>query len=555
MIQRIAALLLSTLLVVASCAQSPTEPEGSAEPTPAATPTPAGPSEPEGKFTIALREWGTESWVPRLATAERVVLHLVLDTLIGLDAETRKLTPRLAESWSLEEVGSEWVWNFKLREGVQFNEGKGDLTAEDVKFSWGEFLKPDTLCICAGAISNAVDGDMANFEIVSPYEFELHSSKPTATLPLDISNSTEGLTILPKEYYESVGDEGWQKHPIGSGPFTWVEHQTGERLSLEAVPNHWRQTPQMKVLDILLVPEDSTRLAMLTTGEIDLAPFQANFKAELDASSDVKLFDLPNGNLVHVALGGMYYDLPDKNCTACPWVGYDEDARNVREALTLAIDRQAIIDRLLFGEGLIAAAPFAWFPGPFEFNDPGWSPPSYDPDKAKELLEAAGHPDGFDIELTMFTERGVEADIGELVASYWDAIGLSVKRTRTEFRPIFREKLGTRDTAGLAWVISTVGIRDDPISLIGGNHMPEGDRAYLHDATVTELVHRGVAEVDQEARNAIARELGTYYIEERLGIPMMSIGALWGASSAVESWPSVNGKPELNNVEYIRFSR
>ena len=203
--------------------------------------------------------------------------------------------------------------------------------------------------------------------------------------------------IHSKKYIESIGEQGAERNPVATGPYRFAEHIRGDRIAYEAVDNHWRATPQWKRLVFVKVPEPATRLAMLRASNVDVVEIGGEYADELKKAG-LRTLTMPNVAWLYVILGGQWPTKPTYD-PKVPWAQPDaERARKVRLAMNLAVDKQAIMQRILGGLGTTTGA---WLSYP---NDP-WStetlkkPYPYDPPQARKLLAEAGYPNGF--ELTM----------------------------------------------------------------------------------------------------------------------------------------------------------
>ncbi len=563
----VAVLALILTLIVTACGGDDEELAATARPTappqatatPAPTPTPAAtptPRVPQGTLNIAIDSLGTEAWINRLVSGpENAVNYSIGEGLIAGHPSTRALQPMLATSWSVANVGSEWIWTFRLRPNTPFHDGNGSVTSEDVKLSFAEMLKPDVKVSVATGVKALVQNDMKNFEVVSPTEFKLRAAALDVSIPIQLSMLQPTLLIMPKAYYEARGDDGFQRKPVGSGPFIFKSHSRGQSVTLEAVPNHWRQTADIQTATYTIIPEPATRIAMLRTGQADMAVIPGSFKREA-SSGGLRTHSILKQANVYVSLGGMYYDLPAKNCTTCPWVGIGGNAQKVREALTIAIDRKSIVDKLLNGEAEPAAAPWMWTPGPFAFIDQSWKVPEYNPTRARQLLAEAGYPSGFSIKVAINSLPGFveQADTGLAVASFWEDIGIKVQREQIEFLPTFRTSMVERNTSGYAWILNMI-FQDEPLRNSRTLFNKSASLAYIHDPKFDEYIAKYGAETDLEKRMAAARELGSYVVEQRLGIPLFSTNGLWGLSAKVNRWENVTAYPYFNSLERITLKR
>ena len=168
---------------------------------------PASSSGPTGQVVLAdtFANLGKSSFTPWLITSnEEVITHMVGETLIRSNPKTRALEPALAESWDLST--DTLTWTFKLRPNIPFHDGYGTLTADDVRLSWQQYIRPDSIQGFAVGYRQAVGGDISGFEIVSPLEFRLHAQKPVITLPGTLTDGVVGLVIQSKKYWDAVGD-------------------------------------------------------------------------------------------------------------------------------------------------------------------------------------------------------------------------------------------------------------------------------------------------------------------------------------------------------------
>jgi ABC-type transport system substrate-binding protein len=199
--RRGAALLASVAIIVAAC--NTPEPQDSAEPGSSATTSSAGPSAPAavvptGDLIAAVETTGSQEFAPHLAGHDNLPMgKLMYDTLTRVNKDTQQLEGHLAESYSLSDDGL--TWTFKLRPNIPFHDGWGTLTSEDVKYSWEQWIREDSVQNRATQLRQAVGGTMDNFEIVNDLEFKVHSgTEPFVTLPAVLSSTINCLLITSK---------------------------------------------------------------------------------------------------------------------------------------------------------------------------------------------------------------------------------------------------------------------------------------------------------------------------------------------------------------------
>ncbi len=228
------------------------------------------------------------------------------------------MAPSLAESWTVS--ADQRVYEFKLREGLQFHNGD-PFTAEDVKFSFLRYRWP-----------KHQSQKVREVEVVDPYRVRFHLPEPWPDFMTYYGTLATGAAwIVPKKYIEQVGEDGFKKHPIGLGPYKFVRQTPGIELVMEAFEGYWRKMPHVKRLVFKSVPDATTRMAMLKKGEVDVA-YLLSVPLAQEAKRDPKLKVAFSG-----AIGIFWLDFLDQWDPKSPW--HD---RRVRLAANYAIDRQAL---------------------------------------------------------------------------------------------------------------------------------------------------------------------------------------------------------------------
>src|SRR6266536_3271836 len=285
---------------------------------------------------------------------------------------TAEVDPDLAESWTLSPDGT--VWTFNLRKGVQFHKGFGELTAEDVKFSFERQINK------APGTRYGVNLDVIkSIEVVNPHTVQIALKSFDPILLLRMVGYQQGY-ILSKKAIEKYGEQ-FKWSPVGTGPFYFERHSPREKIVLKAFDKYHAGRPQIDEVHWFDVPEDATKLIGLEKGTFDLLYPEA---VTADFADQVKKM---GAVIDRRGPGGQerFYI----NMTKPPF----DDIR-VRRAFMHAIDRKAIKETLYPGalaDLAISPLPPGYFGHiPVEMTE-------YNPDKAKKLLAEAGHPDGFTI--------------------------------------------------------------------------------------------------------------------------------------------------------------
>jgi peptide/nickel transport system substrate-binding protein len=336
-------------------------------------------------------------------------MQLLYDHLVGCNP-AGKFTPELglANKWETSPDGLTWI--FYLRKGVKFHDGV-ELTAKDVKFSIEQVMSPDATVGEAPAFRK----DVKSVDIRDPYTVVISLKQPDISLANLLSNieSVSGM-VIPKDYYERVGREEFVKHPIGSGPYKFHSQSVGSFLKLEATDKHWRDgVPKYKYMTYTIIPEDSTRLAMLRAGEADIARISRDtVKEALGAGLNIVTKENASVLIFHANM---------------QWTSPVFSDIRFRKALNLAVDKEAIIKQILGG----MAKPIATYPGrniSGAGGDLTLKPYPYDPQEARRLIKEGGW-EGHEFGLISYPRAGCPEYplVVEAMAGYWEKVGLKPK--------------------------------------------------------------------------------------------------------------------------------
>ena len=362
----------------------------------------------KGVCKIGLH-WGiSANWLDPSTCDPTVSAHLPLylfhDALLKpMPGEGR--SPCLAESWTVSPDFK--VYEFKLRRGVKFHNGD-PMTAEDVVFTFQRYK---------GGNFPLFQRKIERLEAVNPHLFRVTFKEP---FPDFLDYFLPGMStigwIVPKKYIEKVGDAEYKKHPVGCGPYKFIEFSAGAKLAGEAFEEFWRKTPNIKRLEFYIVTEASTRYTMVKKGELDIGTvFTGVFFDKLRTDPDLRKSH-PQTAIVFLICMASQFD------PKSPW----SDAR-VRKAASLALDRQKIIDIHFPGSTALGAIGL-----PKESPDLLDRPADpYDPEKAKKLLAEAGYPKGFHGG-KFYPYNSLYWEMCEQVANYWKVIGIDLETIRVD---------------------------------------------------------------------------------------------------------------------------
>jgi peptide/nickel transport system substrate-binding protein len=330
----------------------------------------------------------------------------IFDTLLRRNLKTLQLEGNLAESWRLL---NDTTWQFKLRRNVKFHNGE-PFDAAAVKFSIERMLNPQQAA--PGRTSIAT---IDRVEVVDPFTVNVITKTPFPLLPVRMSPGHCGTVgILPPKYVAQVGDAGFAVKPVGTGPYRFVEWVKDERLVLEANKEYHRGAPAIERLVFRPIPELTTRVAALLSGQADLvSDVPPDQVAKVKASGVARVEVSTLGGFV-IMMKITNYLMPG------PW----QDVR-VRKAMNHAIDMPTIIKTVLEGYGDILGVPLE--KEAFGFN-PSIKWYAYDPERAKTLLREAGHPNGFEVTLHVPNRRYMnDIEVVQAMAQMLGKVGIKAK--------------------------------------------------------------------------------------------------------------------------------
>ena len=517
--------------------------------------TSGGDADQQTTLVAAIGEGDPMQWDPELDN-EKASIHFG-DNLVWVDS-TGELVPGLAESWSVTPDGTEWT--FTLRPDVPFHGDWGTVTAEDVKFTWSEWTNEGAdHGRWTAQMRQAVDDDMDNFEIVSDLEFKLHTTRPVADLVHVLSAQNTGMTVTSARYFADTDPEIANTHPIGTGPWQFVSSNPGVEMVLEAFstpdnPHPFRATPAYDRLILQIIPDAAARLAQVRSGAIDVAELGSQLVGEANAAEMTIVSNLDIGH-ADVLLGGMYFG-DEALDQESPWIQGDspdsEAGRAVREALSLAIDRQLILDRILYGQGALSYAPLYQYNRMAFTVDKAWTElPAYDPELARQRLADGGYPDGFELEMFLFGQDVDTVALGEAVAGMWEEIGITVNRTPVE-EDLVDERLANKDTDGKAWVnINGYYLNPNPTFANYRNDPDLGDWKFFHPA-INEGYELATVDTTFEGRWETGISVLNQLMEDFMPINLMSVNMPFVLSENVASFSPFPGVNTINSLETVQ---
>jgi peptide/nickel transport system substrate-binding protein len=338
------------------------------------------------------------------------LMYHLYDGLVEFKNDQLEVEPALATSWERSEDGT--VWTFKLREDVTFHDGT-PFNAEAVRFSFMRLIDEDHEYHGLGDYSyfNYLLGDVIeDIKVVDEYTVAFHLKNKFAPF-LTYMGYYSQFPVSPAAIKEH-GEDVYQ-HPSGTGPFELVEWKKNEYITMKVNEDYWGEKPKIDKLIWKVVPDSSTRYLELQSGQVHaikgIAPNQIE---KIKQNDELTMHQVPGANIFNMTFNVAKEPLDDPK---------------VRQAIAYGIDKKTLVDGVY--EGLGTQAVTSVPPTVFGFND-DIELYSYNPEKARELLAEAGHPDGVSFTLHTFVHArpyvNNPVDAAELIKDQLSEVGIDV---------------------------------------------------------------------------------------------------------------------------------
>jgi len=523
-----------------------------------------------GELRVAVPSLGNETWVQRNTnTDQRMVWAQLGDVLYGVNRQDGiSFDPRegLLDEYTVNAQGTKVTLTLKIKKGIHFHFNEGILTANDVKFTYLEFLRAGSVHPDAATFKKMINGDPTNLVVVDDQtlQFNMDVSWVPPGMQHLFTNAISGNwdAIEPMAYMQRVGEAAFEKKPISTGPWQWGSWISGQSVTLHAVHNHWRQSPAFDTLTITKVPDPATRLSMLLAGEVDITDLSPLQVAQAQQSSRVRVWHYNAGADVRLALGGIVL----KGATTkhaniynpkIPWVGedpLDPGPLAVRTAMDLAIDRTAIVNALLKGLGSPAALPFGWDTPGAPWYDTAWKPRPYQPDQARQLMQQAGFAKGFTMDAWVFAlSNGPQnGDIMTAVAGYWQKeLNIQVNLHQAEYNPTVRQHFFDRSFGEYAFTYTGTGI-SLPYSNIPNVMSSTSALAYFEVAEFEQIAAQLTGQLDQAKIDAITKQAGDFVYQNHVMSTIAYVHTVWGINKQkIKDWNRTASQTWVGGLEYV----
>lgn len=337
---------------------------------------------------------------------DQMISSAFVERLVPTDDDFQPTKDGLVDDW--EQTGPT-SWRLHAREQVSFSNGE-PWNAEALKFSL------DTLRTTEGSVM-AFFAPFAKVKVADEQTVTVETAEPTTAVPALLAFGC----AFPPTYYEEVGAEGFGQKPIGTGPYVLQEWQSGQQVTAEPNEDYWSDTPKLDRLTWKFVPDQTTRLNLLVSGGGDVAlDVPVDRMSEVE-SAGLEVLTSRTGNQQNIQMNKESGQL---------------QSLELRQAVAMAIDREALVETMFGGEGVGAETTDQWFPPAFQTT--GSSDFEFDPERAKELVEQAGGG-----KLTLHYTVGrypKDQEVGEAVAGMLSNVGFDVERVPMDGSEFFAKK-------------------------------------------------------------------------------------------------------------------
>lgn len=462
-----------------------------------------------------------------VATQPNLTIGLhVFEGLVKID-ERARVIPGLAASWSTPDS---LTWELKLRPGVKFHDGS-DLTLEDVVFS---LERPLTIKGSPGGFAAYVR-PIVSKQIVDKQTLRLKTSAPYGPLLQDLAH----VMIVSKRVAANARGEDFDsgKAVIGTGPFKLVKFARGDRVQLTRHDAYWGGRPEWESATLRILPSDPVRTAALLSGELDaIENVPTADLARLRKSATHRLAQTTSWRTILLHLD-QYRDAPPgvtdksgKPLASNPF----KDVR-VRQALSKAINRQALAERVM--EGLAIPAANVISPS-IVGHDPAVKPDAYDPDGARKLLAEAGYPNGFVMTLATPNNRYInDEQIAQACAQMFSRIGIT---TKVEAMPVsaFLGRVRGQEfgAALLGWgsLGADLALRSLAATVNPDKGFGAWNWARYSNPALDKLIEQSLATVDPAKRETAARAASAFAAREMAFIPLHYQVVTWAMKPSLD---------------------
>lgn len=457
----------------------------------------------------------------------------IFEKLVERDQNSKPTNGGLAQSWQLL---SDTVWEFKLRPNVRWHDGK-EFTAEDVAFT---ISRVSNVTGIPGGFASYINA-ISKVEIIDPLTLRLHTSTPFANLPRAIGT----IYIVSKHAGEgsTVGDYNTGKSAIGTGRYRYESFRQNEEASFVRNDDYWGGKAPWARVRLRTLANDSTRIAALLAGDIDMADqIPTTDIPHLKSASNVSVDQIDGMRSIFLFPNvSRDNDMPFiKANDGSPLAHNPLRDPRVRQALSLAIDRKLLVDRLMNGG---AAANGQWIPpGAYSYN-PRIPVPRVNVQEARRLLAEAGYPQGFRITLHSTNDRYPnDAKVAQAIAQMWTHAGLAVDVVALPYA-VFATRARKQEFAIhlIGWGNSAGDASTGLMNVVGTYNAETGwgvaNEGRYSNPKLDAMTARALATMDEKSREEQLQDAVKVSIDDLAIIPLYQVNPVWAVHKGLRHNP------------------
>ncbi|MCO5732592.1 ABC transporter substrate-binding protein [Rhizobium sp. SSA_523] len=483
----------------------------------------AAPASAAGKVTVSIAT-DPGSWDPvdTFLVAWGSVGSNIFDGLTSRDTNA-KIGPGLATSWEVLDNGLRV--RFALREGVKFHNGEA-FNADAVKYTFDRLLGEEGAKGPQRANYTSID----RVEVIDEKTVDFHLKAADPVLITKLAGY--GAMIVPPQYIKEKGEDYFNAHPVGTGPFSFVAYNAKIDLQLKANPDYWGGAAKISELDYRFISEPATAVAELQAGRVDLVidlPISLIPVVEGDSKLAVESTTGP-------VVNGLRFNTKD---------GITKDER-VRKALIMAVDRATIIQSLLGGQ----ATEIASFQSALSFgDDPSLKPLPYDPAKAKALLAEAGVKPGTPVQIDIRSGNPTFNEVSQAIAAYLQTVGINATVKPYETNVFLNDIVPQGKTGAMfqqSWGGWTLDYDNTAYLLY---HSGQKWNPYDADPKLDTMLEEQRPMTDVGQREKLLQGIAGYIADKALEMPLYNLNAIYGVNKRVKDFVAApDNRVKLNEV-------
>jgi peptide/nickel transport system substrate-binding protein len=413
------------------------------------------------------------------------VIEHIYNGLTRITTPDLTVEPGLAEGWEISEDGTSYM--FVLREGVTFHDGT-PLKASDVKFTFERLVDPETASTSASELAS-----MKSIEATDERTVVITLNAPDAAF---LTNLAQPALVIYSEAFVKANNNDISQVAMGTGPFKFVEYVPNTRIVLEKNPNYWEEgLPYLDGIEMTIAADDTSRTAAIVSGAVDFIEYVPLRDVDtLQQDPNLALAGDTNTNIRFIGF----------NLTKEPF-----DNPLVRQAIAAVVDREAMLGPTVFGHGTPVEA---LFPPDFWAALQQEVRPA-DVERAKSLMEEAGHADGFSTTITSWSQYSFLSNAAVVLQEQLRQIGIEAELNLVENATMVDQVY-----VGKTYDIAVTGESAyvDPNTLILPNFKSgeSGNFVAYSNPEVDTLIEQGIATTDQDERARIYQEIQTILLED-----------------------------------------